>query len=111
MTGLPNSSTAYVEQKKITQYLLNLAHKEGGPKARFFLSHGFTVEDWKGLHDALVAQGQGNPVVKVVESGFGKRYTVQCKCPAPSQKDPCIRSVWEIQTAGSPPRLITAHPV
>ena len=37
---LPNAENAYVEERKITAYLLDPEHEEGGSKARFFLAFG-----------------------------------------------------------------------
>ena len=46
---LPNGELAWVEEKKIHLYLLNLEHEQGGAKAKFFLKCGFTVEQWEEL--------------------------------------------------------------
>lgn len=102
---------AWVEEKKIKEYLLNESHPQGGPKARFFLARGFAADAWQAFRDALVVQANTNPVVRVVETEFGTRYTVDCSCPTPDQQNPCIRSVWEVAESNPTPRLITAHPL
>ena len=38
---LPNASCAYVEEKRITTYLLDLNHRDGKSKAKFFRNRGF----------------------------------------------------------------------
>ena len=50
-----------MEEKKVTEYLLNLQHREGGPKARFFIARGFAPAEWTVLQRSLVIQGQTNP--------------------------------------------------
>ncbi len=108
---LPAVNLAWVEELKITEYLLNLAHPKGGSKAKFFQNRGFTVEEWEGFHDALVVQAKSNPVVKVTPNEFGTRYVVECNCPTPDKLNPCIRTVWELKENETKPRLITAHPL
>ena len=108
--GLPGAGTAWVEERKILKYLLDLTHPQGAAKARFFLGRGFAVETWTVMRDALIAQGTTNVVVRTIENEFGKRYTVECICPTPDATNPCIRSVWEVKPEDPRPRLITAHP-
>lgn len=110
-TKLPGVSCAFVEQRKITEYLLNLDHEQGASKARFFLARGFSLAAWTALCDALVAQGTNNRVTKITQTVFGVRYQVDCHCPTPDGMNPCIRSVWEIVHDGQCPRLLTAHPL
>ena len=52
-TTLPNASAAIIDERKLTEYLLNLAHRKGGPKAKFFLGRGFRPERLEELADAL----------------------------------------------------------
>jgi hypothetical protein len=108
---LPSSSEAWVEEKKIKEYLLNLDHAQGKSKAKFFLARGFSVDSWTTMRGALVTHASTNAVVKTVENEFGRRYTVDCACPTPDEVNPCIRSVWEVKRENTAPRLITAHPL
>ena len=108
---LPKSGNAYVEEKKITQYLLNAQHEEGKSKAKFFVNRGFNVDYWNQFHDALVSQGISNDVVKTTETPYGTLYVVECNCPTPDRSNPCIRTVWELRQESEQPRLITAHPM
>jgi len=50
---LPNAHLAKVERAKITDYLLNTAHRYGASKARFFAQFGFRLEAWEVLAAAL----------------------------------------------------------
>lgn len=108
---LPNSDCALVEEKKVVEYLLNLAHPDGAAKAKFFLARGFAAAGWHSMRDALVVQGCRNPVTKVTTHPWGARYQVDCHCPTPDGVNPCIRTVWELATASACPRLLTAHPL
>ena len=108
---LPNCACAEVEEKKIVDYLLKLAHPQGGSKAKFFLARGFAVAEWQTLRVALQVQGRDNLVTKVTRHPWGARYQVDCNCPTPDGSNPCIRSVWELPDPTACPRLITAHPL
>jgi hypothetical protein len=109
--GLPNGELAWVEEQKICLYLLNLGHKQGGAKAKFFLKRGFTVGRWEEMGKALVNQATTNPLAKTVTTEFGVRHTIDCNCPTPDALNPCIRTVWELSGEDVRPRLITAHPL
>jgi hypothetical protein len=65
---LPLAEYAYVDQSKIVDYLLSVTHPDGQAKARFFVSFGFHVNQWKQLADALCSVGTSNPVSASVES-------------------------------------------
>lgn len=113
MTGktLPNASAAIIDERKLTEYLLNLAHRKGGPKAKFFLGRGFRPERLEELADALRHHAKHNPVVQIKTTLFGVNYALDCSLPTPDGSGPCIRSVWELRPDDPRPRLITAHPL
>lgn len=108
---LPNSISAWVEEKKVLKYLLDLSHAEGGPKAKFFQARGFTEADWEGLADALRHHARHNEVSRKKVTEFATNYSLDCQVPTPDQSNPCIRTVWEIRPEDPRPRLVTAHPL
>lgn len=108
---LPNVGCAQVEEKKIVEYLLNLAHAAGGAKARFFLTRGFSISAWQGMRESLTAQGRVNRVTKLTRMQRGTRYQMDCHCTTPDGVNPCIRSVWEIGLESLCSRLLTAYPL
>jgi hypothetical protein len=57
-----------VEEHRIRGYLLNLNHADGGPKARFFLARGFTVDAWDVLQASLIIQGRTNTVTTSIDT-------------------------------------------
>lgn len=109
---LPNLAQAWVEERKIACYLLNVAHPEGGGKAKYFLARGFLSERWRDFESALLAHADANPVttVRPSDKGYGDLYQVDCTLSMPDGSQACIRSVWEIRADDPRPRLITAHP-
>jgi hypothetical protein len=106
---LPNADRAVVEESKILEYLLNLAHADRGPKARFFLARRFTVGAWDVLQAALIIQGQTNAVTRSIDTEWGPRHTVECNRPTPDERNPCIRTVRQMEDGD--PRLLTAIPL
>jgi len=107
---LPKATHLRVERRKITEYLLCPTHPEGRSKAAFFQNFGFSPERWQELADALRAHGATCPVVRVVESAFGTRYTVEGPLDTPSGRRPAVRTVWILEEGLAAPRLITAFP-
>ena len=108
---LPNAHLALVEQEKITDYLLNSAHRYGASKARFFAGFGFHLEAWEVLAAALREHGQHNEVTRIKRTGFGPRYEVEGLLRVPDNRRPRVRTVWQIDESQSVPRLITAYPL
>ena len=43
--AIPNAQAAYVPAGKLTDYLLAPGHVMGGPKALFFIAHGYSKAD------------------------------------------------------------------
>ncbi len=105
---LPNAERAIVELRRIREYLLNTAHPTGAPKARFFIAHGFAPHDVALLRTSLVLHGRTNAVVRRVDTAWGTRCTVACDCQTPDGRNPCIRTIWQIEQGV--PRLLTVLP-
>jgi len=107
---ISNPETCRVDETKITNYLMNEAHEEGGPKARFFKSVGFKnpcLEDFKAM---LLNHAKVNPIANTVTHEYGTKFVIDCHVKMPNGKMHCIRTVWNDYHDGQAPRLITAHP-
>jgi len=107
---LPNAESAVVEREKITDYLLNPAHRYGASKARFFEAFGFGLDKWQDLADALREHGQAHEVIKTKQTVFGPRFEVDGELSTPSGRRPRVRTVWQLDLGQAAPRLITAYP-
>jgi len=108
---LPNAENLVVEREKIAGYLLDISHRYGASKARFFIRFGFQVEQWEQLAHALRRHGQTHEVKRAQETGFGPRYQVEGRLIAPDGRSPRVRSVWQWDHGEVAPRLITAYPL
>ena len=107
---LPNAENAVVEQEKITEYLLNYAHRYGASKARFFGAFVCRADQWWTFAEALREQVRNHDVTKVRETGFGPRYEVEGTLLTPDGRRPRVRTVWQLDRGAVAPRLITAYP-
>lgn len=112
---MPDSEKCYVEERKITDYLLNTSHPRGGGKARFFVEFGFTAEDWQIFARALEHHGAEGILSGSSYTATGNvQYEVDGPLRTPSGRRAHIRTVWERQTAADPYpeglRLVTAFP-
>jgi hypothetical protein len=100
---------AEISWRKVRDYLLNVNHRDGGPKARFFLAKSFSVGAWRTFADAIVRHRVDNPIQETDAMEFGLKVTVRCRLRTPDGRDPCILTVWMVEDAGTP-RLVTAYP-
>lgn len=107
---LPNIEHLVVEEEKIADYLLNLTHRYGASKARFFASFGFSSAAWEVLAERLREHGQQHKVTKVTQTAFGPRYEVEGVLHTPDGRRPQVRTVWQLDKGQIAPRLITAYP-
>jgi hypothetical protein len=108
---LPDAERAIVAQSKIVDYLLSLSHPDGRGKARFFLSHGFSPDDWEVLARALRDNAVAHRVTAAEHTAFGTRYVVEGQLVAPDGRTPRVRVVWFIRTGSEIPELVTAYPL
>lgn len=98
-----------VSERKVRGYLLNIDHRDGGSKARFFLARGFSEARWQLFRQALSDHPVYNPIAATEPTPFGSKLTVRCRIRTPDGMDPCIRTVWMVGP-GEQPRLVTAYP-
>lgn len=108
-TQLPQGDALLVEPEKVLNYLLAMEHEEGGPKARFFRNRGFSADCWQVMVAALRMLGKTQPIVKVTENKWGRKFEVRCEMVTPDGRNPCLRTVWQV-TGQTVPRLVTAYP-
>lgn len=87
-----------VRKEKITRYLLDLEHPQGGPKARFFLAFGFSID----RPDEMIAALAGHflddaPSRRLEEPGKLPKLVFEGTIRAPDGRSPRVRTVWWIE--------------
>ncbi len=107
---MPNSDQSFVPEQKITDYLLNDTHLTGKDKAKFFKKFGFNVADVTTFKDALVQHSIDREIEHEDATGFGAKYKLTCEIQTPDERNPCIVTIWIIETGQDAPKLITAYP-
>ncbi|MDW8309425.1 MAG: hypothetical protein RMK20_08640 [Verrucomicrobiales bacterium] len=108
---LPLVDEAEVSRPKIVLYLLNPAHRAGKSKARFFGGHGFTVENWQRLADALRQHARQHEVARQETVPLGIRFVVDGDMTMPDGVVAPNHSVWFIERGEPVPRFVTAYPL
>ena len=108
---LPLENEAEVPRAKIVHYLLNPEHRAGKGKARFFASHGFAVEDWQRLANALRQHSRDHDIAKKETTPLGVRFVVEGDMTMPDGTVAGIRAVGFIERGEWAPRFVTAYPL
>ena len=93
---LPNAHLTWIDQEKISDYLLSSTNPRGKAKADFFLSFGFSLARWEQLAEALRRHATSHAVARVVETAYGPRYHVDGEIETPDGRNPLVRTVWQI---------------
>lgn len=106
---LPHLENAYVPEAKITAYLLS--EENSGGKAAFYISFGFTINDWQRLSEALIQHANAHEIKRSSETRHGVKYIIEGNMQTPDGRSPQIRAVWIIDTGKDAPRLVTAYPL
>lgn len=100
---------SFIASAKLTTYLLNVAHPQGGGKARFFAGQGFSPDRPEELGRALVSHALSNSWIET-PSACGTLLSHSGPLETPSGKTPNVLSVWLDPANGGPTVLITAYP-
>lgn len=108
---LPNAENALVEDAKLLGYLLNHDHPHGTHKARYLGRFGFSSDNLDAARSALLKHGRSYDIARVVQTGYGPRYAVEGVLETPDQRNPYVRTVWQMDNGEVAPRLITAYPL
>lgn len=111
---LPNAKQAVVAPAKVKDYLLNMEHPEGGSKARWLKEAlGYGPAEAEALTQQLIEGARGQPVVEVTQGPWGTRYVVVVFVEgigARTGRAGKMKTVWQVDTGQTAPRLITAVP-
>ena len=109
MVRLPFADQAIVEERKLTEYLLNPTHPQGHSKAVFFGRLGFNREHPDLLRQALL-QIARTADMEESRSDSGTKYVGITTLKAPSGREGRVATVWILMAGVPPPILVTAYP-
>jgi len=107
---VPNSERAIIAAAKLADYLLNAAHKRGGPKARLLLSVGYRGDDPLRLESDLRRQHLSLDVTRTSVNPYGIVYEIEAPIQTPSGRTVRFCSIWQVDAGTELPRFITMYP-
>ncbi len=105
---------AVMSENKFTDYLFNIEHPEGGPKARFIIDElGFDPDDWRFLaaqfYDGLLLSEPREVSLKQWNGRYDARFNTVIEVQSRSGRHGVLKTVWTLEP-NQPPRLVTAVP-
>ena len=106
---IPQADRAFIAIEKLTDYLLNVDHPDGGPKARVFAHAGFSGERPEEFEKALREQHLTRDARPGKHSLFGNKYEITAFLQGP-KGEVLVTSVWMTRHGETFPRLITVVP-
>ena len=107
---LPNWESAFVQQQKLTEYLLSETHPIGKSKAFLLGILGYDINNAERLSQGLLAIANSGDLTETVTSEYGTKYIIEGTLQSPSGRTVLMRTVWITEGAGSRPRFVTAYP-
>lgn len=110
MPPLHRARDAVIAPSKLTAYLLNLQHSDGGPKAVFLLEHGFTPDKPEQLERALRDHARNCPATPTYHTKWGRKFETRGPLVTPNGRNPIVSAEWQYDTGSNVPRFITRIP-
>ena len=107
---IPNADKAIIAPEKLSEYLLNPAHRRGSAKARLLLACGYRADAWEVLEADLRAQHLTVDFAVTKDNLYGQRFEICAPLVTPSGREIVFQSVWQIDDGTDAPRLITMYP-
>jgi Domain of unknown function (DUF6883) len=105
---LPFLDSIIIEESKLSDYLLNPNHPDGGVKAKFLIEKKFDKDSFKTAH---TKQAEGEDVKEIKKTEFGTKYIIESEIKSPDGKSFSLRSVWIVYLSEKFVKFITAYPV
>ena len=107
---LPNAERAFVDPRKVRDYLLSFGHREGKYKAVFFLNLGYSHARWPRLRADLLELAERAPVQRGELTPYGQKYMTPGVLTSPTGKQAEVTAIWIVRCGESYPRLVTVVP-
>lgn len=106
-----NRNNDYIcEENKVRNYLLNLEHPKGGPKAKFFIDTlAIQRGDWKYLADQISSAMNSAKIFRLKSNSHGITHGAFIEIEGRNGCRCIIQTSWIIES-DSAPRLVTAYP-
>ena len=100
----------FIDPAKVRDYLLDPDHPEGGSKARYFRSLGYSRLAWRRLESDLRSAHESKRIKNDVQTVYGDKYRLVSRITGPNGRSAIIVTVWIVREGESFARLVSAHP-
>ena len=107
---LPNADRAFVDPRKILDYLLSLDHPAGRYKAAFLFNLGYSRARWARLRGDLLTIAQTADAVVSHRTPYGHKYVTTGTLTSPTGREAEVVVVWIVLSGENFPRLVTLVP-
>lgn len=107
---LPNAHRAFVDPRKVRDYLLSFEHREGRYKAAFFFNLGYSRRRWARLHSDLLEMAQRADASAGERTPYGQKYVTVGLLTGASGRQAEVIAVWIVRRDEDLPRLVTVVP-
>ena len=108
---IQNSHNAFVDIRKLRDYVLDPEHRVGRHKARLFMALlNMEVADAEALRAILLQIVTTHDAVIGKQDEFGQRYQIDFKLEW-QDKEAMVRSAWHVRPDEDFPRLVTCYPL
>lgn len=107
---IPNADRAVIDPAKLQGYLLSRNHPVGRFKAAFFLTLGYSSENWRQLEADLRSQHLSKDATPEEPTPYGRKYAINATLVGPLSGSAEVVSVWVVRTGEEFPRFVTAYP-
>jgi hypothetical protein len=107
---IPNAERAVIAPEKLRDYLLNLAHRRGGAKARLLIHCGYRTDAWQVLEADLRRQHLAADFSVAKENSYGRQFEIRAPLTTPTGRTVIFESIWQIDHGSAAPRFITMYP-
>jgi hypothetical protein len=107
---IPNADRAVIESAKLHADLLSRNHPIGRFKAAFFLTLGYSLDNWQLLEADLRNQHLSQDTTTDEPTAYGQKYAIRATLVGPSGRSAEMVSVWVVRTGEDFPRFVTAYP-
>jgi uncharacterized protein DUF6883 len=108
---LPGGEQAWIDSRKLREYILSPSHPVGRFKAVFFAKLGYTQANWQELEAALRRSAIQDEAEARESTPYGQKYAVRSILEGPSGTRAEVISIWIVRSGEMAPRLITVMPV
>lgn len=106
---LPNAENAFIDPRKLDEYLLNPDHERGKHKARVIAAAtGITMDDSEAFRLTLLDAAKNGEAEFGLADDYGQRFVIEWELTG-STGTSRVRTAWIVRKNEDFPRFVTCH--